>query len=87
MAHIFVKTHVGPDFQPHVQLILDGAIAELTVAEAQTIAYDLLKMSARSESDAALFQSFTFPVAQQLCEHLKTIREQIDIERMNSTQT
>ena len=60
MRHFWVNGIVAiRDKQPYVQLSTEkGIIAQLSMAEARTIAMDILQMAARTEADAMLRKFF-----------------------------
>jgi hypothetical protein len=58
-THIFVDGIVAMrDHQPYVRVVVNGEKAQLTIAEAHKVATDILKVAARTEADAVVWQFF-----------------------------
>jgi hypothetical protein len=81
------------DKQPYVQLSNEkGMIAQLTMAQAQRIAMDILIMAARTEADAMLHKFFSkmeFPqgATDALMIEFREYRAELDQEKVDHTMT
>lgn len=85
--HFFVNGIVAVrDKMPYIQLSNEnGMIAQLTMAQAQQIARDILVMAARTEMDAMVLKFFSkaeFPdgAGAQLMIELRDFRAELDAE-------
>lgn len=85
--HFFVNGIVAQrDKQPYIQLSNEnGMIAQLTMAQAQQVAHDILVMAARTEMDAMVLKFFSaeeFPdgAAAALMMQLRDFRAELDAE-------
>lgn len=58
--HLFVNGIVAQrDMQPYIQLSNEhGLVAQMTMAQARNVAFDIVQMCARTEADAMVFKFF-----------------------------
>jgi hypothetical protein len=76
------------DKQPYIQLSNEkGMIAQLSMAQAQQIAMDMLIMAARTEADAMIHKFFSrkeFPegASNALMQEFRDFRAQLDQEKL-----
>jgi hypothetical protein len=60
MQHVFVDGIVAQrDKEPYVRLTVGSGGAQLTIAEAHKIAFDIIVMAARTEADAMILRFFS----------------------------
>jgi hypothetical protein len=91
-THVFVDGIVAQrDKQPYVRLFVNGEKVQLSIAEAQKVARDLLMMAARTEADAMILKFFDkkdFPLgaAAAIMQDFRSFRQAQDdkpVEAMN----
>ena len=78
------------DFQPYLQVDVDGHLVQLTMAQARNVARDIEAMCARTEADAMIHRFFArndFPAAAgaALMVEFRDFRMQLDADQVEKT--
>jgi hypothetical protein len=81
------------DKQPYIQIMRDDGmmVAQLTMAQARSIAQDILVMASRTEADAMLWRFWEkseLPIGggQALMMLFREFRSELDAEKVNKTE-
>jgi len=88
MPHILVSGIVaGRDKRPYVQMDLDGRMAQLSIAQARSVALDLLRAAGYAEADAMIWRFFdknNFPhgAAGALMQEFRDFRSELEMEKV-----
>lgn len=91
MAHILINGIVSHrDYQPYVQIDVDGHLVQLSMAAARNVARDIETSCARAEADAMVrrfFASEEFPegAANALMVRFRDFRAALDDEAVERT--
>jgi hypothetical protein len=77
------------DFKPYIQIMVDGHLVQLTVAEARSVARDIEVKCARTEADAMIhffFRTKQFPpgASDQLMVEFRDFRSSLDKEPVDT---
>src|SRR6266567_2801004 len=80
------------DKRPYVQIDIDGRLAQLSVAQARSVAMDIFLQASRAEADAMLHKFFakqTFPEGANaaLMVEFREFRSELDAEQVERTET
>jgi uncharacterized protein (DUF885 family) len=81
------------DKMPYVTVLIDGqTVIQLTIAQARSIAADIVQMAARTEADAMIHQFFSakgFPrgAGAALMKEFREFRRKLDAEMLKKFET
>lgn len=80
------------DFEPYVQIDVDGHLVQLSMAQARNIARDIERMCARTEADAMIHRFFSkqdFPSGANAAVMLefREFRSRLDAEEVETSES